>query len=93
MIAESSTAALACTMSCVSFEIIPDGLPFFGFTTIKRVSPPDENQDDMIRTVVMQISDKLREVLCRLLVQVGDGDTSGKDGIVGVFGGEVCSSL
>jgi len=31
--------------------------------------------------------------IIRLLVQVGDGDTSGKDGVVEAFGDEECSSL
>ena len=43
--------------------------------------------------VVKEIIDDGGELFLRLLVQVGDGDTSSEDGIVGVSDGHVCSRL
>ena len=42
---------------------------------------------------VIKIGDDGRERLLRLLMEVGDGDASGKDGIVRMFGGKVSCGL
>jgi len=42
---------------------------------------------------VVEIGDDSRERLLRLFVKVGNGDTGGKDSIIGVLCREVCSSL
>ena len=95
--AESRTAAFACTISCVSFEIIPAGLPFFGFTVerTQRVSVMSLNRwaDGTVLTVVIQIFDQLGEILGGLFMQVRNGDTGGEDGIVGMFCCEVSGSF
>lgn len=47
----------------------------------------------LVRTIVIEIAHDLREALLGLLVQVGDSDPGGKDGIVGMFGCKVCGGL
>lgn len=42
---------------------------------------------------LVQVVDDCREGLLGLFVQVGDGDSGSEDGVVGMLGGEVGSSL
>ena len=45
------------------------------------------------RTIVIQIFDDMREVLLRLFVEIGHGNTSGEDSIVGMFCRQISSCL
>jgi len=42
---------------------------------------------------LVQVVDDCREGLLGLFVQVGDGDSSSENGVIGMLGGEVGSSL
>lgn len=60
-----------------------------------RVCVKDNPNETGIKrhTIFVQVLDHSREVLLRLLVKVGDGDTGGEDGVVRMFSREVRSSL
>ena len=42
---------------------------------------------------LVQVVDDRREGLLGLFVQIGDGDSGSENGVIGVLGGEVSSSL
>ena len=42
---------------------------------------------------MIEVRNDLGKVLFRLLVQVGNGNASGKNGIVGMFAREVCGGF
>ena len=91
--AESSVCEFSLTTWYVSSEIIPAGRPFLGFTSNEGYKCHKPKFRRQVHTIVVQIRYNLGEALLGLFVEIGDGDTSGKNGVIRVLCCEVRGSL